>query len=415
MPLFDSLKSAVRNAIGTTDTNAKNKAARAGEGVIKKAQTAPTRPPQGPQRKLASNPYKVEDLRFPANIGYERARSHWIKFIPTIQQAGKYQVETTNQLSTADASRSSQFGKGGQIGSSSDPLSGAGAVAGLGALKALEIGVTGEIPEGVSDGLKALATGDKAAAGRAFGAALSTTGAGLLTASVVSGINMTRKTRRAAAFISLYMPDTVTQTIVNDYDQLSLTQALGKAGLAAQAGGEIIAGDLKSIGGAVGPGGREVGGALAEQTGNFGSGITDALLFSAGFAQNPQVELLFKSVQNREFLFDFKFTPRSPEEAQTIINIIKAFKFHAAPEIPETGNGRYFVPPDEFDIVFMYGDKRNPNLPNLSTCVLQGIDINYASAGQWTTFYDGMPVEISMQLRFKEVEIIHKALVMDGY
>ena len=411
MPLFESIKTGIRNVFGGDNSN---KTARQGEGVIKKASTPNTRPPQGPQRKLATNPYKVEDLRFPPNIGQDRARSHWIKFIPTIQQAGKYQVQTTNQLSRADTNRSSSFGFGGQIGSTADPLNGAGAVAGLGLIKTAEAAVSGDVPDVLSDALKGLA-GDKAAAGRAIGAGVGAVASGALTAGVVSGINVTRKTRRAAAFISLYMPDTVTQTIVNDYDQISLTQALGKAGLAAQAGGEIVAGDLESIGGAVGPGGREVAGALAEQTGNFGSGITDVLLFSAGFAQNPQVELLFKSVQNREFLFDFKFTPRTSEEAQTIINIIKAFKFHAAPEIPDTGNGRYFVPPDEFDIVFMYGDKRNPNLPQLSTCVLQGIDLNYASAGQWTTFKDGMPVEISLQLRFKEVEIIHKALVADGY
>jgi hypothetical protein len=412
MPLFESLKTGIRNVFGGGDTG--NKSARQGEGVIKKSSTPNSRPPQGPQRKLATNPYKAEDLRFPPNIGQDRARSHWIKFIPTIQKAGKYQVETTNQLSRADTNRSSSFGFGGQVGSNADPLNGAGAVAALGLLKTAETAVAGEVPDVLSDALKGLA-GDKAAAGRALGAGVGAVASGALTAGVVSGINVTRKTRRAAAFISLYMPDTVTQTIVNDYDQVSLTQALGKAGLAAQAGGEIVAGDLQSIGGAVGPGGREVAGALAEQTGNFGAGITDVLLFSAGYAQNPQVELLFKSVQNREFLFDFKFTPRTQEEAQTIINIIKAFKFHAAPEIPDTGNGRYFVPPDEFDIVFMYGDKRNPNLPQLSTCVLQGIDVNYASAGQWTTFKDGMPVEISMQLRFKEVEIIHKALVADGY
>lgn len=385
---------------------------RQAEATIKKSQTSKSRPPQGPQRKLATNPYRVQDLRFPSGIGANRALSHWIKFIPTIQQAGKYQVQTTNQLSAADTNRT---GLGGQLGSTSDPLGGVGDFAKLGLLLGAEALASGNAPEFAKDAVNAATTGNPAKAFEAAGGAAAATAQVAYAATVISGINMTRKTRRAAAYISLYMPDTVTQTIVNDYDQISLTQALGKAGLAAQAGGEIVSGDLQSIGGAVGPGGREVAGALAEQTGLFGSGITDALLFSAGFAQNPQVELLFKSVQNREFLFDFKFTPRNPEEAQTIINIIKAFKFHSAPEIPDTGNGRYFVPPDEFDIVFMYGSDPNPNLPKISTCVLQGIDINYASAGQWTTFYDGMPVEISMQLRFKEVEIIHKALVMDGY
>jgi hypothetical protein len=159
----------------------------------------------------------------------------------------------------------------------------------------------------------------------------------------------------------------------------------------------------------------EVAGVLAEKTGNFGGGIGDVLLFSAGLAQNPQVELLFKSIQNREFQFDFKFVPKSPKEAQTILDIIRAFRFHAAPEIAKNGKGRYFVPPSEFDIDFMVGQERNNNIPRISTCVLQGVDANYGSAGQWTAFEDGMPVEITVQLRFKEVEIMHKDLINKGY
>lgn len=370
--------------------------------------------PNGPQAKLSGNPYNTQDLRFPKEVAINPKNKHWIRFTPTIQQAGKYKVQTTNQMSVADTNRSSAFGFGGQIGSGADPLSGVAAGAGIAALGALEAGVTGNAGI-VGDIARNVAKGTKLGLGAAIGQGLSAAGALVLTGAVVSGIDMTRKTRRAASYISLYMPDTINVTVVNDYDQLSLTQALGKAGLAAQSGAEIVGGELKAVGGGAGPGTAEIGGFLAEKTGNFGAGVTDALLFSAGYAQNPQIELLFKSIQNREFLFDFKFVPKTQDEAVAIINIIKAFRFHAAPEIPTVGGGRYFVPPDEFDIQFMYGDSENPNIPKVSTCVLQGIDVNYASAGQWTTFANGMPVEIAMQLRFKEVEIMHKALVMKGY
>lgn len=370
--------------------------------------------PQGPMAKLEGNPYATKDLRFPKEVAINKTNKHWIRFTPTIQQAGTYKVQTTNQLSQADTNRSTAFGFGGQLSSGSDPLSGGAALAGLGGLAAGEA-LVGQVGSGTSDFFKNSAKalgGSKVALGKAIGSAA---GGAALTAAVVSGIDLTRKTRRAASYISLYMPDTINVTVVNDYDQLSLTQALGKAGLAAQAGGELVAGELKAAGGGAGPGTAEIGGFLAEKTGNFGSGITDVLLFSAGYAQNPQIELLFKSIQNREFLFDFKLVPKTEDEAKTVVNILRAFRFHAAPEIPSTGGGRYFVPPDEFDIEFMYGSGPNPHLPKLSTCVLQGIDINYASAGQWTTFRDGMPVEISLQLRFKEIEIMHKGLITKGY
>ena len=382
--------------------------------VNKNAVSNQNRGSLGPLAKLNGSPYNTQDLRFPKEVAINAQNRHWIRFTPTIQQAGSYKVQTTNQLSVADTNRSSAFGFGGQLGSGADPLSSAAALAGLGGLAIAEAGVTGDL--GVAgDIAKNAAKRTAVGIGTAVGQSIAAGGSAFITGLAVSGIDLTRKTRRAASYISLYMPDTINVTVVNDYDQLSLTEALGKAGLAAQAGGEIVGGELKAVGGGAGPGASEVGGFLAQKTGNFGSGITDALLFSSGYAQNPQIELLFKSIQNREFLFDFKFVPKTQDEATAIINIIKAFRFHAAPEIPSVGGGRYFVPPDEFDIQFMYGSNINPNLPKVSTCVLQGIDINYASAGQWTTFRNGMPVEISMQLRFKEVEIMHKGLVATGY
>jgi hypothetical protein len=302
---------------------------------------------------------------------------------------------------------------GGQLGSTADPFNDAAAIAGIGTAL------------GVIKGVEGFFGGDNLgeAIAKGGGGAVKGFVGGAFAGAIIGQIDLTRKTRRAAGTISLYMPDTVNQTVVNDYDQVSLTQALGNAGLVMQAGGSLLKGmadaamsENVSLGQTLGSAaGAEVGGALAEKTGAFGQGITDVLLFSAGYAQNPQVELLFKSIQNREFLFDFKFVPRNKSEATTIIKIIQAFRFFAAPEIPKTGNGRYFVPPSEFDIVFMVGSGRNANLPQISTCVLQGIDINYGSAGQWTAFKDGMPVEISMQLRFKEVEIMHKELITQGY
>lgn len=375
------------------------------------------RPVTGPQNKTESTPFEFNDLRFPLNVGASEKTLHWIKFIPNVQNKSSYSVKKAqgtsggNVLSRADGNRLG----GPQLSGSTDPLSGLAAAGVLGT----GLGVLGAVSaaaDALSDPARAASFGTAAIGGGIGGAAI-----GAFAGAVVGSIDLTRKTRRAAGSISLYMPDTVNQTVVNDYDQVSLTQALGTAGLVMQAGGSLIndisESNIGNIGQTLGSsvGGAEIKGALAEKTGAFGQGITDVLLFSAGYAQNPQVELLFKTIQNREFLFDFKFVPRNKKEAEEIIKIIQAFRFFAAPEIPTTGGGRYFVPPSEFDIVFMVGSGRNANLPQISTCVLQGIDVNYGSAGQWSAFRDGMPVEIAMQLRFKEVEIMHKELVRQGY
>lgn len=258
---------------------------------------------------------------------------------------------------------------------------------------------------------------------------------GLLVGAATGFVTTNRKTRRLAQTIFLYVPDTVQQTVVNNYDAVSMTEALGRAGAVSQgvdAVGTALSDNAKDILQRVGLGsGRDAGssseaaskavaaeaaGNISGSTGQFGGGIKDALLFSAGYAQNPQIEILYKGVNNREFQFDFKFTPKSQKESEQVLNIIRAFKFHSAPELVQGASGsRYLIPPSEFDIQFMFGGVENSAIHKIATCVLEGIDVNYVTGGQFSTYADGMPIEIAMQLRFKEVEIIHKGLVEKGY
>ena len=372
---------------------------------------------RGPNKFFEGTNFDFKDLRFPPGVGNNPRLLHCIKFTPTVQNKSSYDVKTTG-LSAADVNRAG----GGQLGGSTDPFgigSALGLGVGFGALGAIA-GIGEAINDISKDGVDvdAVKSGLKVAGSAAAGGLK-----GILAGAIISAIDLTRKTRRAAGSITLYMPDTVTQTQVANYDAVSMTEAFGDAGLIAQAGGTAIQSALDAgMSGDINFGQTPGSAAIAEgaakvagATGAFGGNIEKALLFSSGFAKNPQVELLFENIANREFLFDFKFVPRNPQEAKDIIKIIQTFRFFAAPEIPTTGKGRYFVPPSEFDIEFMVGSKINPNLPLVSTCVLEGIDVNYGSAGQWTAFFDGMPVEISMQLRFKEVEILHKQLIQDGY
>jgi hypothetical protein len=66
----------------------------------------------------------------------------------------------------------------------------------------------------------------------------------------------------------------------------------------------------------------------------------------------------------------------------------------------------------------MYNGKENPNIPRISTCVLQSIDVDYAPNGfsayevpgeQALPGRTGMPVAIRLSLNFKETEILTKA------
>ena len=135
-----------------------------------------------------------------------------------------------------------------------------------------------------------------------------------------------------------------------------------------------------------------------------------------GNAVNPQMEVLFTQIALREFQFDFSFTPKSAAEAQTVRDIIRMFRFHAAPELEgQSGAGRYLIVPSTFNIEYYFGSSQNQNLHQFSTCVLTSIIVDYAREVGWVTFDDGMPVKTYMTLNFKETEILTKQKIDQGY
>jgi hypothetical protein len=243
------------------------------------------------------------------------------------------------------------------------------------------------------------------------------------------------KLSRIQTAIALYMPDTIVAGYSHNWDPISLTEALGDLGKSAI----TIAGVAKIF--------SQIKGYTAEQLGaKFKTApintLTNVQLEALGLgidritqsgnaenialnrisqAINPQVEMIYKGTDNRNFLFEFKFQPRNAVEAFNIQKIIQTFKMFAAPELIENQQGgsawgRYFITPAQFDIQFMFSNNVNINLPTISTCVLQDIKVNYSQAGQFATFNDGMPIEIGLELRFKEVDIMYRQLIQKyGY
>jgi len=144
------------------------------------------------------------------------------------------------------------------------------------------------------------------------------------------------------------------------------------------------------------------------------------ILFAAGQGGqviNPMSEILYSTPNFRTFNFDFLFYPRDEQESSVVLKIIDLLRFHQAPELGDQ-NGYFLRPPSEFDIAFYYNGMPNPNIPKISTCVLEGITTNYAPNGFATyevpgqRFAEkggtGMPVGIALSLSFKETQFITK-------
>ena len=210
------------------------------------------------------------------------------------------------------------------------------------------------------------------------------------------------RTVRLNQNIMLYTPDTMVVSDEHKFTSISLTEAAGLAGFFSNANSTELAYQL------------------ASRTDIIGPRASEAAVAGQGYAINPRLELIFEGSQQRRFLFQFRFTPRSKKEAEEVIKIIKAFRFHSAAEYaPGDKGARYFIPPSQFEIQFKHKVDgklvENPNLPRTAPCVLNGVTTNYAAGGNYATFNDGVPVEITMDLSFIETIVLTKEDIQNGF
>lgn len=219
--------------------------------------------------------------------------------------------------------------------------------------------------------------------------------------------------KKARESIALYIPDTLNFDYQHNYNDLALSN--NRMVYATQAAAILAS--------ALGPR-KDVSGFspfVAEIISNLGGAGLPGSLEALGVAVNPQYEVVFQTTSLRNFQFDFMFYPRDEREAANVYKIIRAFKFHAAPEIVSGGGGRFLLAPSAFDISFFYNGQINPNIPKISTCVCTAVNTDYAPNGfsayevqnqpNPTIGRTGSPVSIRLQLQFKEMTMITKELL----
>jgi len=149
------------------------------------------------------------------------------------------------------------------------------------------------------------------------------------------------------------------------------------------------------------------------------AGTKDIFSILSRTAMNEHRTQIFKSVRFRNFDFVYRFAPRDAQQANTIKTIIQTFKYHMHPE--KADSNLFLTYPSEFDIVFYFkgtensGDKpEKQNLFKISTCALTDFQVDYGGE-KFFTFDDGMPIEITMQMSFMELELLTKERIVDGY
>ena len=233
-----------------------------------------------------------------------------------------------------------------------------------------------------------------------------------------------RKNKQIKYVINLPMPRNITDTTGVQYGEASLNP-IEAAGLAV--GSELIQGNIdnlkRAFGSVMNQGGsalqdgenqRAIAAALSGTAiGALGGNVNANQVISRASGQilNPNLELLFQGVGLRVFPFQFQFFPRNSQEGETVISIIRALKQEMAPSrTSKEGNntGVFIRTPSIFQLTYMKGGAKHPYLNSFLPTVLSDMKINYTASGAHSTFYDGIPTHIRLDLQFKELNPLFK-------
>lgn len=146
--------------------------------------------------------------------------------------------------------------------------------------------------------------------------------------------------------------------------------------------------------------------------GIFGGNVTASQLLARGNGEilNPNMELLFGGPTIRNFRFQFKFTPRNEKESEQVRLIIRAFKRNMAPQAQggTLDSGNFFLKtPNVFSLRYRTGRKNHPFLNRFKQCFLSDVQTTYTGEGVYSTYDDGTPVSILLDLSFKELQPIY--------
>lgn len=342
--------------------------------------------------------YDVSSLTYPIDIHSPEYGGNMVVFYINVATASKFlpPPNKTYDMNNLDVPRD----RGSLVGR---PVSAINA-----AVSSAVSGAMGGLVGGVLGGFGSLASG-----ATALGAA------GLYAGANIAGTT-TREQKRLKTAIALHMPNNLNIRYSTSWseEETGTTEALSKVG-------EDAAGLLKSLGDVklsnmLPESVKSAGGVLGNDIVKAGAAEmlqkSGTMSARTGLAGNPKKEMVFKGVDFRTFSFDYNFFPRDEQEAEHVYNIIYNFKLHMHPEFMADTSNFIYVYPSEFDISYFSGTGINQYIHRHPSCVLTELSVNYTPNGNFATFANGMPTQISMSMTFKELSAPTKESIANrGY
>ena len=220
--------------------------------------------------------------------------------------------------------------------------------------------------------------------------------------------------------IVMYMPEDISTGFRGNWGGKAISTV--GADLLRAAGAEGPLKKLKNAGNAVASAGGRIDQIAAAAsikklvTSVGGDNLSNDDIFGSisGAILNPNTELLFNSVDMRNFQLNFKLVPRNGTEATTCNNIVKTFKKCTLPKrdpgmvFGQTGPAEtagFIGVPNLCRVTFMKGSSEHDVLPRFKMCAVTQVDVNYTPDGTYATYSDGQPVAMTLTLNFQETKI----------
>lgn len=342
--------------------------------------------------------YNVEQFRYPEYTGSEQYLKHYMVFFINVRGKSKFNTsERVQEVTALGQNRLTQQ----QLTQAGVEGAGLGLGAVVGGFAASKITQNLSKTSILGSGLRLLGTGGGAVLGAVTAEALNE----------VTGAFEPDKSFRISTAVMLAVNEKPSVSYGINYDGRDLGTMMG-----------FLAGGTSAVDGTAGSNYSEATRSMLLNVANIPAGIANligtnfdiAASISAGtaMAPNPFREQVFRNVETRQFVFDYKFLPRSKTEAENVLRIIKQFKFHMHPEI--SPGGLFYIYPSTFDIAYYFDGSENTAIHRISTCVLENMNVDYGG-GSFNTFHDGIPTEINMKLRFRELEVMTKERIDKGF
>ena len=141
----------------------------------------------------------------------------------------------------------------------------------------------------------------------------------------------------------------------------------------------------------------------------------------SGVARNPNVEVLFQSMELRTFDLTFKMAPYNRTDVDSMEAIHKIFKMAMLPQYKLAEGTKVFGQknnalqagfiqvPKVCAVNFMKGSKNNKHLPRYKMCAITDVNLNYTPDNVYAAFDTsggGSPVATELKISFMETKLV---------